>query len=248
MQEENVLIERGCGTRKVGGIYGEVLSSPYGQPIEYFLFCPPYLVDPEAIGLAPIGVKLIERNEVFHVMDWVGETYYPNVADFVEEGRRFGISRRMEGIDYTSLSPLSRLILVHRRVWVSNHAAYYDQEHVRVYGGENYPWTFCPKSQHKMEYRLSDMCLGIAWDDVREVEQGLAYYREGLRTMPSFTYAAALPPVSMISLEAPGYKPAIFGSFPLHRLVVIRDPECGTHEDAYQKAKVAGIPVEVVDA
>lgn len=52
---------------------------PVSQPL-HFLCDPPVLVDDW--HLSPVGVQLIERNGITHIIDWVGSMYYPNVADF----------------------------------------------------------------------------------------------------------------------------------------------------------------------
>lgn len=82
-------------------------------------------------GLGKVGVT--------HVFDIVGENNYPNVADFLEEARRLGVSRRLElstgdeSVDptdttkivpainpYSKLSSRSKLILLHKRAVIEN--------------------------------------------------------------------------------------------------------------------------------
>jgi hypothetical protein len=99
-------------------VYFETMLAPAGEghPVECFIKDPPMLLDTQAIGLTPIGTKIISMNGVNHVFDWVGTSHYPNVADFVEEVRRFGASRRAaQNIDFSLLSPDSMLVLVHSR-------------------------------------------------------------------------------------------------------------------------------------
>ncbi len=60
---------------------------------------------------------------VTHVFDIVGKEYYPNVADFLEEARRMGVSRRLELEDarqYARLSRRSRLMLLHHKAILGN--------------------------------------------------------------------------------------------------------------------------------
>jgi len=76
---------RGCGkTRVRGGVYAEVGTGPGGRPIEEFLFDPPILI-PAGFNVPNRGVLLTERNGVWHVVDRVGNEFYPCPADFVEE-------------------------------------------------------------------------------------------------------------------------------------------------------------------
>src|SRR5579862_2920010 len=86
---------RGCGQRVKGGLYIECGLSAGGQPLEYFLIDPPQLLDGRALGITPVGTKLIEFGGATHVVDWVGSKSYKGVCDFVEEVRKFGLSRRI---------------------------------------------------------------------------------------------------------------------------------------------------------
>jgi len=86
---------RGCGTRCRGGLYAECGMGPNGSPVENFLMDPPVLLDFARIGVIPRGTHLVERNGATHLFDWIGAESYPNVADFIEEVRRFGLSRRL---------------------------------------------------------------------------------------------------------------------------------------------------------
>lgn len=110
-------VVRGCGTRTSGGIYLECGVGPGGRPLEHFLCDPPV---PLGVG-SKLGVELIERDGVTHVLDWVGEAHYPFAADFLEEGGRFGFSRRVSRtLDFARLTASSRLLVVHARGRVVN--------------------------------------------------------------------------------------------------------------------------------
>ena len=114
---------RGCGTRQAGGIYLEVATSPFGMPLEHFLLDPPRLIQPMSIGLSPIGVRgITDGHGVYHVVDWVGTEHYPKLADFLDEAQVGGISRRCEGsgVDYSKITPESRLLLAHSRASFAN--------------------------------------------------------------------------------------------------------------------------------
>jgi hypothetical protein len=110
---------RGCGdSRQAGGIYACCGLSPVGSPIENFLVDSPIPIDKNDYGLSSKGTTWLEKDGVWHLLDIVGENYYPNVADFVEEARRMGISRRLSGkLEFERLTKDSRIILLHRRVW-----------------------------------------------------------------------------------------------------------------------------------
>lgn len=88
-------VPRGCGERKQTAVYCEVGMGPGGRPLEDFLICPPQKINPAELGVRPIGVRLVQHQAVWHTLDWMGSEHYPNVADMVEEVRRFGLSRRL---------------------------------------------------------------------------------------------------------------------------------------------------------
>lgn len=220
---------RGCGTRRKGGVYWEVRlgTGPKARPLEDFIVDPPQPVPPQ-LSITPRGVQPIEVGGVTHVVDYVGSEYYPNVADWLEEVRRYGVSRRIaESFDFGKLTPESRILLIHSRAWVGNSAAY---------GAFS-----CPTRAvgHPAD---AACCAGVWW---RDVEGGVPLVDGSgdplivRRTMPSFTYTAAHRPDGV----APDYRAAFFASFPATRLVVI----AGGHERALARAERAHLNVDVVE-
>lgn len=236
--------KRGCGKRVQGGVYSSCGTSPFGKPVEAFLKCPPVLVDAKAVGIAPVGVKVIDGN----VWDWVGSKYYPNVTDFIEEVRRFGMSRRLpKTMDFSSLHEGSMQILLHSSAWISDPSPHFSQ---RI-GGEvmGYDWPLCPIG--KLHEDPKEMCAGLWWEDIekKQIENktkriGPQYYdRIGTRVMPSFEYTAAETPENNFS----DYRLAIFASFPIKNIDVI-SAEDGSHNDTVERiAKSTSIHVEVCD-
>lgn len=262
-------VARGCGTRKAGGTYVEVGLSPFGKPLEHFIIDPPFRLTPElreALGISPIGVSLTEIEPgMVNIMDWVGETYYPNVADFLEEVRNFGLSRRLElqASDFAKITPQSKLFLIHPRAWIDQFNDYYHGilNDTGTFHGE--PGGFyCPKdlSYHRLsdadedwawphaidDPKQDEMCAGLWWQDItggtEDWEDG-ASERRVLRDMPSFDYLAHHRPID----QAPTYTPAMFAWFVPSRIVVVEDKEGGKHEAALDKASSSNIPVELVE-
>lgn len=238
-------VVRGCGTRKRGGIYAECGLSPTGRPLEDFLVDPPVPIDGSSLGLSPIGVTLLEdaATGATHLLDWVGEEAYENVSDFLEEVRRFGLSRRLpKTLPFARLDRRSRIVLVHRRASLTDATAYLAD------------WRRpCPKqlTAHQDPTTAPSLCAGIWWEDVSGgtrveplVSDGLDDPRLVRRTMPSFSYLARMAPAD----ASPRYAPAIFASFPVARLAVIADPEGGSHEAALARAEQADLPVELEPA
>ena len=217
--------ERGCGSRVVGGVYAEVKNGAGGSPIEAFLVDPPRAVDALALGLTDKGVRLIEIGGVWHVFDIVGTNHYPYVADFVEEGRRMGISRRLpQNLDFEKLDPdQSHLVLLHRKALITNvqEAGFLERYHV------------CPKALPDHEEGLLDgMCAAFWWQDF----SAKALDEDGIRTMKNGDqYVGRLRPQGRAKPER---ELAIFMSLPITNLAVIRGrntEENARVQDVYEK-------------
>src|SRR5690349_15901507 len=196
---------RGCGVRQRGGVYFECGQSPGGRPVEDFLFDPPIVV-PDGFRIPTRGVLLVEREGIWHVVDRVGNEFYPSPADMIEECRRYGLSRRLPGnIDFSKLTPASRILLVHDRAWVDNCADFA-------------PWT-CPKGHASHAFdQEPPMCSGVWWEDVRDVAALAPGIRHVRRQMPAFDYEARRAPDGVEGR----YRQAFFASFPCSRLAVVK--------------------------
>ena len=201
--------ERGCGSRVVGGVYAEVRQGAGGSPIEAFLVDPPKAVNTQALGLTDKGVRLIEIGGVWHVFDIMGEKHYPYVADFIEEGRRMGISRRLpQNLDFEKLDTVqSRLVLLHRKALITNvqEAGFLERYHV------------CPKALPEHEEGLLDgMCAAFWWQDF----SAKALDEDGIRTMKNGDqYVGRVRPQGRAKPER---ELAVFMSLPITNLAVIR--------------------------
>lgn len=246
-------IVRGCGTRVSGGVYVETLTGPNGHPVECFVKDPPIPLDVNAIGLGHVGVKLIERNGVYHIFDWVGEGYYPNVTDFIEEVRKFGASRRLpKTLDFSKLTEQSTLVLVHSRGAWTESGATFDQmtAMMKETNDDHHPPQLCPeivKSMHHGVFSSEHLpCSSLWWydhdaDNSQEKASGILYKRE----MPSLAYSAVVRPWLM-----PSYIPAIFMILPIHQIAIVRDSGTGSHNDTHEKinGQLEGrVPLEFVD-
>ena len=112
---------RRCGVRQPGAAYLALPLAPGGRPVEEFLVDPPQVVSRDSLGLSAIGVTLVEREGVTHVLDIVGREHYPTVASFIEELRRMGVSRRISrNVDFARLGADSRLVLLHEHADIAN--------------------------------------------------------------------------------------------------------------------------------
>jgi hypothetical protein len=240
-----VPVTRGCGRRVQGGVYAECGLSPYGQPLEHFIIDPPVAV-PKDLNLAVQGIDWIERGGVWHVLDWIGANHYPNVTDFLEEVRRFGLSRRIPRTeDFSRLTPDSRIVCVHGRAILDAKAL------ATIYRpGENAPYV-CPKAlvfDPLPEWVIvhqgggAEMCAGVWWQDVIQgTKDPTALDPRVKRELPSFSYMAwASPDAADVD-----YTPGMFASFPISNLVVVKAAD-GSHAAATEKASKAHLPVEEV--
>jgi len=230
-------VERGCGRRVQGGVYAETSTSKNGKPVEAFLLCPPVVIDPAAMGITPVGVKIIQQAGVNNVWDWIGSVHYPNVTDFIEEVRRFGLSRRLpKTLDFAKLDVQTGLYLLHSAAWINEPLPY----HVDRIGGEKlgYAWEWCPAGRHEKDH--SEMCCGLFWENVKDGKEVAGRIVD--RNMPSFTYTAARPPQRATKASTL----AIFAVFPIHRLVVIRADD-GSHERTADKVQASDLPFEIVE-
>jgi hypothetical protein len=115
--------ERMCGRRLAGGVYVEFLPARdtiAARPslVRTYVFNQPLPINPEQLGVSPIGVTLIERDGVTHIVDWIGEAHYPTAEHFMVEAERVGVSRRLpRNLDWSRLSEESRVLCVHRHHW-----------------------------------------------------------------------------------------------------------------------------------
>lgn len=256
---------RGCGTRKKGGIYAEVPLSPFGMPLEHFLFDPPVIVNAGDLGITPVGVKLLKRanEDVYDVYDIVGADSYPNVADFVEEVRRFGISRRLtSSLDFSLLTDKSKIILMHSKAFIVNPDDFHPMDFTPREGNKPAPGCQfpCPKDigEHNAFWHPESgaswptkkpvpSCIGLWWHDIEQAEEwnktDAEWDRTVQRTMPSFTYFGHSRPEGV----TPQYTLAIFAAFPIGNIAVINDPEGNTHEMAMSKAQRAKLSVNLED-
>jgi len=229
------MIVRGCGKRVRTGIYVESRRVTGGSPVEEFVLDPPIPINLADFGLTPRGVKLVEWNGVYHIFDVVGKKDY-KVADFIEEVRMAGASRRLSPtLDFSLLSPDSRLYLIHEQAIITNFGDYPQP-----------PTVICPVDKHYVPL-TNEMCAGLFWHDfspkdLRKTEIGF------LRDMPGgFSYAAHLRPDG-VRPQYGGY--GIFMSLPITNLTVIRGETPEEQEVVERRVKAAqkaGVPVYLED-
>ena len=233
---------RGCGTRKAGGVYIDTGRSAGGAPVEFFYMDPPVRVD-EALagdlGVKAIGVSLFQQGDTWHVIDWVGAQYYPNVADFCEEVKHLGLSRRCElaADEYAKLSRGSTIILIHPKAWLN------EFEELRAeLAAEDAP-ARCPKEKHDLSLPIEEMCAGLWWHDLVGTAERVVADEPVMRQMPSFSYFGTETSAD----QSRTYTPAIFARFPIGQLVVVKDREGDRSEKALKRTAGTALPVYEVE-
>ena len=219
-------VPRGCGKARVdGGVYVAVPLGNSGRPLADFLMDPPkpFPADVrDALGIRPVGISTITGADgVTHLVDWVGSQHYPNVADIIEEVRRHGLSRRIStAFDFSLITEQSRIILLHARGYIHNHAQFAEQVGLRDHGRD----VECPQGKPAHDQRqppVTEMCAGLWWHDVDPAttfgptETGGQCHRE----MPWGGYNASVRPA-----VAPQYEVAAIAVFPVNRLEVVNAP------------------------
>lgn len=264
---------RGCGSRIQGDVYATLPLGPGGSPVEDFLFDPPIPVDAEALGVKPRGVKYVQGPDgVTHVLDWVGADNYPNAADFVEEVRTMGMSRKIpKNMDFGLLEPGSRLVVLHPRGYLKNWLEYWR------YAGEN--GSGCPKRkpEHPTSEALRSLggayvgdppdrdwlwtsmgdpepppdlehCLGLLYGAVSGGEPQMYEWPGGgtteTRNVVRVTPGAVYPAMKSPPDLKPDFTLAMIASFPIVQLDVI-EAEDGSHEHGISVASTSKLPVSV---
>lgn len=254
---------RMCGEgREAGGVYFEVASSQDGAPIDFFLMCPPVPIDAEEqkrLGISPIGMSLLPQkdadgNTIYHIADWIGESHYPDIWDFLTEGSALNFSRRVPStFDFSKLSNQSRIYFIHPRGWIENWPQYFEHE-------PSYPLTeCCPHdvaiyrmggrfptiNDHSHSYKHHEFCSRLWLQDLTESKKTKVRYisqtdrnkeiseRLVQKMLPCEAhYQGFMRPLEV----TPQYRAAIIGSFPLGRIAVVKSPD-GEHSKKAEKAR-----------
>jgi len=241
--------ERGCGRRIAGGLYAALPLGPQGRPVEDFIQCPPRRL---GFDMPMQGQLPVMMDDTLHLADWIGSAFYPNVADFLEEVRAMGLSRRLSPslavhdpqmgcAPLEALSARSRLLCVHPRAFIYN---------VEDYQPADFP---CPRNVEG--HPGNAMCAGYYWWDVDDGEPIETFYpsdyditvtptRHDLmvrRALPSFSYIARRRPDGVTTV----YAPAIFAAFPISSLVLIQGQH-GEHVEMLNRLNALKLSVRVL--
>jgi hypothetical protein len=236
--------ERDCGRRKRGGAYWKTLLGDEGIPIWRFLIDPPLVLDFEAIGISPQGLKLIpDEQGVNHAWDWIGAAYWPYWPDHYEEGIRFDFSGYIpSNFDWSKISPgKSERRLVHPRgaivnrpeLWPTRIEAHKCRTRQPAHNEVAEPWP----AWH---------CINFLWENLLAVPYGDPEDpRRARRTRHNFQYDGWVPAEGF----TPEWTPAYVMRLPLSAIEVIHDPDGGKHEETIGRIEQLNpdLPVALVE-
>ena len=237
---------RCCGSREMGGIYMVTELSPFGKPLEWFMNCPALPI-PAGLGITPIGQTLVDSDGGQMIFDWIGVSNYPNCADFWEEVRYMGASRRISADIALRLRPGAYLYPVHAKAIIQNWLEY-PGRHLDE----------CPKApqKHEIDWHNDATDREMAWFAKEYPDSALKYETRGCtgywledlvggepcadegdderlvrRVLPCGAYRGLASPTNV----EPDYLPGIMGRLPITRLHVINGAE--ESEERYEMLK-----------
>lgn len=191
-----------------------------GSPIEDRLMDLPLEVDPVEMGVSAIGISTFtDEHGVTHVLDWVGADSYPEMADFIEEARRKGVSRKV-----SRTAPWGS-----HRPELPVPPAPPGRRHEREHAG--HPDGFaCPCGKG---HTAQEGCIGLGWHVAPNAGPGQRRLADG-------TY-----PVKAPLSPAPDYALGVFMVVPITALTVIQHPDPTVQADREKRAGQSGLPVFV---
>lgn len=246
---------RGCGSMAYGAVYAELSTSPFGIHISNFVICPVW--DLSGLKLSAQGMNIIPRivdgkqdetpdgKPIFDVFDIVGKNHYPYKADFYEEARLFGISRR-----WPKNTPINQLIPgVSRHYLCSMNGVLEEIDHAASAVNAQFSNPKQPQcltgahTRQSWDYGFGATCSAFWWSEMTAndcFKQGDAWYRN----RPSLQYQC------FPSDEQNKFHIGAFMWMPVNRFVVTKnqdgtvDPEL---EEIYSQFQQAGFDPRIVD-
>ena len=215
--------QRMCGTgRQAGSIYVECGLFLNGTPIHQYLKDPPERIQPAMHGMSRLGVQVITKDGISHIIDWVGEDSYPYPADFIEEAKRMGVSRKIQpNADLRLIGKNSFLILVHSKGSMNN------MEEVSAATD-----FLCPNLKHQQGER----CCGLHWAAPGD--------ENNQRQLAEGSYDV-IPPSP--DAPKPEYVPAIFMAVPISAITIIRNHDGSVNNAAWESVSKSGFTPNVSD-
>lgn len=215
---------RECGPgRQASHIYAECGFSAGGAPIEQFLIDYPQGIDLTRAGFSTQGMNLVTRGDVHHLVDIIGAEHYPHVADFVEEARAIGISRKIpRTFDFSKLTAQSTMIFIHAKAAVRNAP--------KVAAGTG-TWS-CPCGKGHLP---TEPCAAYHWYSPPPTVAGTSVRR---LQRASYTVRSLMPGMDELELTS-GY----FMRVPISNLTVILKQDGTIDQTSRARANQSSLPI-----
>ncbi len=242
--------ERGCGDREPGGVYVECGLSPYGRPLEHFMFDPP-LPLPEGVDLVnkpqlwlrvdpatqePV-LDLATGRPVYDLLIHIGAEHYPFATDYLEETRRLGASRRLNAnLDLSLLTRRSRMLLAHPKAII-------------VPWRDLTPPDWCSKRRPRHDlasYALLGLdamtdegrvgpCIFKLWDVLPRDEANEVFEQEDERTVCLRTCGSTIYEYRPTGEEVTEWEPGFILGLPITGIALIQHADGTVNEKAKAK-------------
>lgn len=257
-------VRRACGYRKPGKTYVTFKQGRIPKNMTWINF----VVDPvmpfEKELLSAQGVNVLPRivgydlsgnlvqavgkdgEPIFDFYDWVSSGDYPDVAAFIEEVFRYGVSRlNPRTTQFEKMGKYSQYCLVHPNAFIDEPQAHWRQRAGIIAKRLKDGKKFCIKSlpEHddpnvdRMEYDPI-MCASLWWEDITVPTESVASSREcKVQLAAGDWFTAYTPPAGSNKLVR---KPAVFMHFPIAAMAdfeVVIDAEENSHMDSLAALK-----------
>ena len=227
-------VERGCGEREQGGVYGESGLSPYGSPLENFLIDPPLPL--------PEGIDLINKPQlcedpatgITHLLIWVGAEHYTYTPDYIEETRRFGASRRINpNLELSRLTHESHMILAHPRainaLWEEQNPPQECQKHIPLHDIPSLHLLDAHPAQQE------GSCLYKLWEVIPQEAATEVLELEGERPSCLRKVGSTIYQYRPTGESAEGLQPGLFATLPITGIALIQYDDGTVNESAKAK-------------
>lgn len=265
---------RGCGSRSSGSCYICTGFGLWGSQIEEFIIDPvrrwPQEMSRKEWGR---GFQLLPGKDCNHVVIFVGESFYASPWTFIEETRRFGVSRKVPPtfpFDKITFG-ISQMYFVHSKAYADpqKHGFSLDQPHTRplpdcnffaddlqLWEKKDYFTGGWHPTVRRVEGYSQETACTFAHRDLACIfhkEEDVIFTKdtgEGFEfeiQAPSFSYTGRAPSTPNVLKLEETYDPSAFKPGVFLRLPITHFEAKDYAKSWAEKAHQAGFPVEILD-